>query len=184
MKPKGKREYVKSKGEFVLLSVYIKKMQKKMKIKGGYGYFNEHGIYTYKKTPINKKVENKLKDVQSYVKGLRGTTVEEYKPDSNLYTQKPFNFYEQQQLDKDIDDDLNKRTENESNINANKRGLRHRKRVSKIMNFFSKNPTSTPPSNNKEFTARADLVFAANKKCRVSVKAYLSKLVLYRYWNI
>ena len=35
MKPKGKREYVKSKGEFVLLSVYIKKMQKKMKIKGG-----------------------------------------------------------------------------------------------------------------------------------------------------
>jgi len=36
MKPKGKREYVKSKGEFVLLSVYIKKMQKKMKIKGGF----------------------------------------------------------------------------------------------------------------------------------------------------
>ena len=35
MKPKGKREYVKSKGEFVLLSVYIKKMQKKMKIKRG-----------------------------------------------------------------------------------------------------------------------------------------------------
>lgn len=37
MKPKGKREYVKSKGEFVLLSVHIKKMQKKMKIKGGGG---------------------------------------------------------------------------------------------------------------------------------------------------
>jgi len=35
IKPKGKREYVKSKGEFVLLSVYIKKMQKKIKIKGG-----------------------------------------------------------------------------------------------------------------------------------------------------
>lgn len=33
---KSKREYVKSKGEFVLLSVYIKKMQKKMKIKGGF----------------------------------------------------------------------------------------------------------------------------------------------------
>ena len=37
IKLKGKREYVKSKGEFVLLSVYIKKMQKKYKNKGGEG---------------------------------------------------------------------------------------------------------------------------------------------------
>ena len=35
MKPTGKREYVKSKGELVLLSVYIKTLQKKMKINGG-----------------------------------------------------------------------------------------------------------------------------------------------------
>jgi hypothetical protein len=35
MKPKGKREYVKSGGEFVSLSAYIKTLQKKNKKKGG-----------------------------------------------------------------------------------------------------------------------------------------------------
>ena len=43
MKPKGKREYVKSGGEFVSLSAYIKTLQKKNKKKGG-GPFNCFGF--------------------------------------------------------------------------------------------------------------------------------------------
>jgi len=54
MKPKGTREYV-SKGEYVLLSVYIKKMQKKIKIKGGVGCF---GKSCFKKTNTNNNSKN------------------------------------------------------------------------------------------------------------------------------
>jgi hypothetical protein len=42
MKPKGKREYVKSGGEFVSLSAYIKTLQKKNKKKGGGDGDNEY----------------------------------------------------------------------------------------------------------------------------------------------
>ena len=57
MKPKGKREYVKSKGEFVLLSVYIKKMQKKMKIKGG--VLSCFGFGCKQNSKINSKINSK-----------------------------------------------------------------------------------------------------------------------------
>jgi hypothetical protein len=155
MKPKGKREYVKSNGEFVLLSVYIKKMQKKMKIKGGFGYFNEDGRYIYTSTPLKNRVQNMLSNTKSYMQGLRGKTVNEYKPPSELYEREATNFDAQQQLDKEVNDDMDIRVANESNINANNIGLRHRKSVSNIMNFFRK-PTSTPPSNNKTFNVHAD----------------------------
>ena len=56
MKPKGKREYVKSKGEFVLLSVYIKKMQKKMKIKGG--VFSCLGFGCKNNSKINSEINS------------------------------------------------------------------------------------------------------------------------------
>lgn len=52
MKPTGKREYVKSKGELVLLSVYIKTLQKKMKINGG----------------------GSLRKIKGFVQGLTGLT--------------------------------------------------------------------------------------------------------------
>ena len=67
MKPKGKREYVKSKGEFVLLSVYIKKMQKKMKIKGGvfsclgFGCKNNSKKISKKNSEINSKESRTVK---------------------------------------------------------------------------------------------------------------------------
>ena len=63
MKPKGKQEYVKSKGEFVLLSVYIKKMQKKYKNKGGEGSTppkmkNPFGIYDGLRVNIQNNIKN------------------------------------------------------------------------------------------------------------------------------
>ena len=83
MKPKGKREYVKSKGEFVLLSVYIKKMQKKMKIKGGVGYIDERGRHI-ESDPLLTKVWKKLNDLKargkSFTKGIRGKNLDELVP--------------------------------------------------------------------------------------------------------
>jgi hypothetical protein len=59
MKPKGKREYVKSGGEFVSLSAYIKTLQKKNKKKGGglfdcFGFGNNNNC---KKEPITVTAE-------------------------------------------------------------------------------------------------------------------------------
>ena len=191
MKPKGKREYVKRKGEFVLLSVYIKKMQKKMKIKGGYGYFNEYGRYMYKSsTPLKNRVHNNLSNIKSYMKGLSGKTVKEYIPPSELYKRLESsanrrqkledenedifaNFHRQQNLEKDLDADLNKRVKNESKINANNIGLSHRAHVSKIMNIFSKNPTSTPQSNNNTFI-RADIVGSTHSDLETRASALRS----------
>ena len=165
MKPKGKREYVKSKGEFVLLSVHIKKMQKKMKIKGGYGYYDKDGIYTYTKDPISHKVKAKLYKVASYMKGLSGNTVKEYIPDSKLYSKKPSNFNERQQLNEAIDDDFTKRVNNASNIKANNRGLRHRENVMKLF---------SPQSNNRDskFTAYADFVLPNHNSKNLTVVGY------------
>ena len=53
MKPKGKREYVKSGGDFVLLSAYIKALQKKIKNKGG-GLFDCFGKNSCKKHELAK----------------------------------------------------------------------------------------------------------------------------------
>lgn len=89
MKPKGKREYVKSKGEFVLLSVHIKKMQKKMKIKGGYGYIDERGRYVDSDTFL-AMVGRKLKDLKakgtSLTKGLMGKGLDELVPDATKFS--------------------------------------------------------------------------------------------------
>lgn len=59
MKPKGKREYVKSNGEFVLLSAYMKAIQKKYKNKGGMFFANCFGK-TCKKPEHNNNVRADL----------------------------------------------------------------------------------------------------------------------------
>jgi len=69
IKLKGKREYVKSKGEFVLLSVYIKKMQKKYKNKGGEGstprkMVNPFDIYDKLQPKIRQNILNTRRDNQ------------------------------------------------------------------------------------------------------------------------
>ena len=77
IKLKGKREYVKSKGEFVLLSVYIKKMQKKYKNKGGEGSTplkmeNPFGIYDGLRVNIQNNIKNKQsKNIVSMMKNMR-----------------------------------------------------------------------------------------------------------------
>ena len=68
IKLKGKREYVKSKGEFVLLSVYIKKLQKKYKNKGGEGTHsnmpNPFEIYEQRQENIRRNINNTRRDNQ------------------------------------------------------------------------------------------------------------------------
>jgi hypothetical protein len=53
MKPKGKREYVKSGGEFVSLSAYIKTLQKKNKKKGGGDGEEDDKYYGPDNSPVN-----------------------------------------------------------------------------------------------------------------------------------
>ena len=93
MKPKGKREYVKSKGEFVLLSVYIKKMQKKMKIKGGVGYIDERGRHI-ESDPLLTKVWEKLSDLKakgtSFMRGVRGKKLDELVPDATMFNRRDY----------------------------------------------------------------------------------------------
>jgi hypothetical protein len=81
IKLKGKREYVKSKGEFVLLSVYIKKMQKKYKNKGGEGSTRSKmpphskmkdpfDIYYEKQSEIRGNINNKQSNIVSMMKNM------------------------------------------------------------------------------------------------------------------
>ena len=85
MKPKGKREYVKSGGEFVSLSAYIKTLQKKNKKKGGAGYIDKDGKYIDRET-IPATVWNKFRNIKatskSFARGLMGKGLEELVPDS------------------------------------------------------------------------------------------------------
>ena len=55
MKPKGKREYVKSGGEFVSLSAYIKTLQKKNKKKGGGDGEGDGKYYGPDSSPANSR---------------------------------------------------------------------------------------------------------------------------------
>jgi hypothetical protein len=89
MKPKGKREYVKSGGEFVSLSVYIKTLQKKMKIKGGAGYIDERGRHIDRDTFL-AKVGRRLTDLKakgtSLTRGLMGKGLDELVPAANNHS--------------------------------------------------------------------------------------------------
>jgi hypothetical protein len=85
MKPKGKREYVKSGGEFVLLSAYIKTLQKKNKKKGGAGYIDKDGKYIDRETipaTVLKNFRNIKATSKSFMRGLMGKGLEELVPDS------------------------------------------------------------------------------------------------------
>jgi hypothetical protein len=61
MKPKGKREYVKSGGEFISLSAYIKTLQKKNKKKGG-GDGEEEGYQGPQNSPRDVSTKQPLPD--------------------------------------------------------------------------------------------------------------------------
>ena len=95
MKPKGKREYVKSKGEFVLLSVYINATQKKNKkrvVRGG-GEEDEDLIKAMNaratmRERVNNRIINSFRKSNAFVSGLLNKKVP-YEPEINERWEKP-----------------------------------------------------------------------------------------------
>jgi hypothetical protein len=82
MKPKGKREYVKSGGEFVSLSAYIKTLQKKNKKKGGAGYIDRETI----PAKVRKMLTNLKAKSTSLARGLMGKGHDEFVSDATKFS--------------------------------------------------------------------------------------------------
>jgi hypothetical protein len=94
MKPKGKCEYVKSGGDFVLLSAYIKALQKKIKNKGGdgEGTFNYHPDKSNFGSRVNKGLRSVIKSVAKAPRTVRNVAL-------TFFPEKPFikdEYYEKE----------------------------------------------------------------------------------------
>jgi hypothetical protein len=141
MKPKGKREYVKSGGEFVSLSAYIKTLQKKNKKKGGAGYIDERGRHIDRDTFL-ANVGRRLADLKakstSLTKGLMGKGLDELVPDATNFNRRVYHenprFYNSDYVF------FNHQSLQNSNFNDTKRRQEAREKAhklgSKIRNAF------------------------------------------------
>jgi hypothetical protein len=104
MKPKGKREYVKSGGDFVLLSAYIKALQKKIKNKRG-GMLKCFGLG---KKACNKSEKNHI--VTAHL-GFVDSTQDPQVDPRNITTQPPRDEWEEKKSrSKDASYYFNRRT--------------------------------------------------------------------------
>lgn len=184
MKPKGKREYVKSGGEFVSLSAYIKTLQKKNKKKGGAGYINEDGKYIDSET-IQAKVLKNFKNIKakskSFMRGLMGKDLEELVPDStkvNSRVRDGFRAYNQNLLAYSRFIDTERRQE--ARVKAHKLGSKIRKtilgnndnRVGHAPQQFTVAQRSYVPGQNVPVNSQeviADLVFLDSHQGRPTI---------------
>ena len=167
MKPKGKREYVKSKGEFVLLSVYIKKMQKKNKkrvVRGGGEEEDEALIKAMKaratmRERVNNHIINSFRKSNAYVSGLLNKKVP-YEPEINERWEKPLipdvedlnqNWYQNYLLDRGqyLQNNKSKRKAKESY----EKGKLVRKSIIKALTHKDKKTTQN------QYGVSADLVY-------------------------
>jgi len=170
MKPKGTREYVKSKGEFVLLSVYIKKMQKKNKkrvVRGGVGlkirvgridpeYMHDPRVTMGQK--LNNSIINSFRGSRAFISGVLNKEAP-YEPNIIKRWEKPLipdvedlnqKWYQNYLLDRGqyLQNNKSKRKAKESY----RRGVEVRNSIKNALNHKDKQAL---PSN-----VSADLVFA------------------------